>query len=62
VALITPWVQCDCCEDYICSIHEGEHVADCACPVIDDWAGADLFPYEPNNVDEVNDFLSSQPG
>lgn len=41
---ITPWIVCDCCEDYICTIHD-QHVFECDCPAIDDWVEADLFPY-----------------
>lgn len=26
------WVPCSLCEDFLCTIHEGEHAADCDCP------------------------------
>jgi len=42
---VIPWVECDCCDDYICNIHY-EHVYDCVCPPIDYWVGYDAFPYE----------------
>jgi len=32
------WVPCSLCEDFLCTIHEGEHAADCECPPIDEWA------------------------
>jgi len=47
-ALLVPaWQKCDCCHDYICNIHIGQHVHDCDCPSIDDWSAQDIFPYEP---------------
>jgi len=46
-ALLVPaWQQCDCCDDFICRIHAGQHVYDCDCPGIDEWANADLSPYD----------------
>lgn len=39
------WIRCDMCDDYLCTIHEGEHVSDCACPPLDYW---DVDPYEFN--------------
>lgn len=39
------WVRCECCDDYLCTIHKGQHVADCPCPDIDAWAKRGLYPY-----------------
>ena len=39
------WIRCECCEDYLCTLHPGEHVADCPCPDLDDWAARGLNPY-----------------
>ena len=39
------WAKCDMCEDYICNIHSGQHVADCDCPAIDVWAEHEKWPY-----------------
>jgi hypothetical protein len=38
------WIRCDCCDDFICTIHK-MHVADCSCPEIDVWAVKDIDPY-----------------
>lgn len=32
------WIVCDCCEDYLCTIHESEHAFECDCPAIEEWA------------------------
>lgn len=39
------WVRCECCDDFLCMIHEGQHVHDCPCPDIDHWAKRNLDPY-----------------
>jgi len=39
------WMECQCCEDFICTIH-GLHVYECDCPPIDEW---DANPYEPGS-------------
>ena len=39
------WVRCECCDDFLCTIHKGQHVADCSCRDIDWWAGRGLDPY-----------------
>jgi hypothetical protein len=31
-----PWIQCDHCENFLCTIH-GMHVHDCPCPPIEEW-------------------------
>jgi len=31
------WVLCDCCDDFICTIHPGEHAFECDCPAIEEW-------------------------
>ena len=31
-----PWAPCNCCDDYMCSIHQ-EHVYDCECPPLEEW-------------------------
>lgn len=51
-----PWEPCDCCEDFVCSIHEGEHVGDCSCPDIDWWSERGLSPYLPCHVN-LNEYL-----
>lgn len=38
------WVFCEMCEDYFCTIHN-EHVCDCECPAIEDWAEKGIDPY-----------------
>ena len=58
--MITPWIQCHECGDYICQVHF-MHVADCDCPVIDVWAEHDLYPYEPNDKDKVTAFIAAHP-
>ena len=37
------WIPCDCCEEYLCTIHQGQHVSECDCPPIDEWT---VNPYE----------------
>ena len=39
--LTTAWVACTCGE-WLCTIHEGEHAWECACPPVDEW---DCDPY-----------------
>jgi DNA (cytosine-5)-methyltransferase 1 len=47
-AVLAPaWQKCECCDDFICNIHHGEHVHDCDCPSIDHWSEHDIFPYDP---------------
>lgn len=31
------WILCECCDDYLCTIHAGEHAYDCACPPLEEW-------------------------
>lgn len=40
------WIACDCCEDFICTIHS-KHVCDCDCAPIEHWLdGPDpIYPY-----------------
>jgi hypothetical protein len=38
------WVRCDCCEDFLCTIHGG-HVYDCKCKPIEWWVKKDIDPY-----------------
>jgi len=38
------WVKCDCCDDYICTIH-GKHVFECDCKEIEWWAAKGISPY-----------------
>ena len=44
--LVPAWRPCECCDEYMCDIH-GEHVHDCDCPGIDEWAEHDVWPYGP---------------
>lgn len=30
------WVPCECCDEFVCTIHGG-HVSDCACPPVEEW-------------------------
>lgn len=60
MAGITPWVSCDMCEDYICTLHGKQHVSECDCPDIDAWAEADLFPYAECSAFAVNVFISGR--
>lgn len=39
------WVPCDCCEDYLCTIHQ-LHVYDYECPPLEEWTGNPYFPSE----------------
>lgn len=44
--MVPAWVQCECCDDFLCSIHGG-HVFECDCPGIDAWAEHGIYPYAP---------------
>jgi len=59
--LITPWVKCDCCDDYVCSIHVGQHVYDCSCPDIDTWAESGFYPYDLCDAKNVRKFVAENP-
>lgn len=40
------WVPCDCCDNFICTIHGG-HAHDCDCPPLDVWdADLGMVPYD----------------
>lgn len=54
------WILCGCCDDYLCTIHAGEHAYDCECPALEDWAcdpysagGSPLDGGSAATVDEV---------
>lgn len=38
------WTPCELCGDFLCTAH-GVHVADCACPPIEEWGARGLDPY-----------------
>lgn len=38
------WLLCECCEDYLCTIHGG-HVFDCECPALEEWIDQGVDPY-----------------
>jgi site-specific DNA-cytosine methylase len=42
---VVPWVRCPDCDDMWCRLH-GAHVADCACPGMEEWVSQGLSPYE----------------
>ncbi len=39
------WMPCQCCEDFLCTIHDC-HAHDCECPPIEDW---NENPYGPGS-------------
>jgi hypothetical protein len=43
------WIRCECCDDFLCTIHgrpgEPIHAHDCKCPSIASWARRGLDPY-----------------
>ena len=55
---ITTWVKCDCCDDYLCNFH-GNHVFECDCPTIVQWAEYGLNPYFDEPEDKVIWFLEN---
>ena len=57
----TPWVKCDCCDDYICNVHLGKHAWECECPAIDIWADYQLYPYGQCDGFAVEKMLKEQP-
>ena len=47
------WIPCDCCGDFLCTIHGG-HAYDCECPPIDEWGDIDPYSEKPmNSTDRV---------
>lgn len=42
------WIRCEACEDFLCTLHPGQHAYDCDCPAIEEW-GCD--PYSAGGVD-----------
>jgi hypothetical protein len=50
VEMIPAWVPCECCEDYICTIH-GMHAHDCECPPVEDWSTS---PYQAARHGKLN--------
>lgn len=40
------WVKCDCCDDYLCTIHDGFHAHECDCLPIDEWVHQDPYSGE----------------
>jgi len=43
---VPAWVQCECCDDYICQIH-GVHAFECECAAVEEWVDHGITPYEP---------------
>jgi hypothetical protein len=43
VEMTPAWIPCDCCENFLCTIH-GMHAHDCPCPPIEEWS---TDPYRP---------------
>ena len=52
---MTPWVPCDCCPEFFCTIH-GQHVYECPCKPTDEW---DTDQYQPIEAQfkRFSDFL-----
>jgi DNA (cytosine-5)-methyltransferase 1 len=44
--LVPAWVQCECCDDYICQAH-GVHAFECNCSSVEEWVDFGITPYEP---------------
>jgi DNA (cytosine-5)-methyltransferase 1 len=44
--LVPAWVQCECCDDYICQVH-GVHAFECECAAVEEWVDHGITPYEP---------------
>lgn len=59
MANIITWEKCDCCDDYICNFHVGQHAFECSCPTIDQWAEHDLSPYFEEPEEKVTRFLET---
>lgn len=45
------WIPCDCCDNYICTIH-GMHAHECECPPIDEWGDIDPYSERPMTTKE----------
>lgn len=43
---VIPWTKCDMCDDFVCNVHGGLHVAECICPDIETWIDYELSPYD----------------
>lgn len=55
------WVHCDCCDDYLCTIHTGLHAWECACPDIETWAVLGIDPYT-QGADEMRKQTGGEAG
>ena len=55
---MTPWVPCDCCDEFLCNIHGG-HVSECECPPIDEWV---TDPYDAISKQEIINENASRTG
>jgi hypothetical protein len=60
--LITPWIRCGMCEDYICAIHATAHAHECDCPPIETWVEYGLDPYGENKLADVLAMLEATKG
>jgi len=58
---VPAWVPCECCEDFLCTIHFGKHAYECRCPSIDTWAKKGINPYlEGGNLKNYNLITKNQ--
>lgn len=62
MAIITPWIECDMCEDFICTVHANLHAADCECPPVEYWVEFGLDPYDKCRAEAVNVMLEETKG
>ena len=54
------WYECECCEDFLCSIHSA-HAYDCVCPTIDQWAETEWNPYLDILTPEIETWVGDKP-
>lgn len=58
--MTTPWIPCDSCDDFVCTIHE-QHAWECACPSIDVWVEAGYDPYLDDVTPELEVWVADNP-
>lgn len=50
------------CDDFICTVHGMNHVAECACPPVEYWAEHGLHPYDECSSVDVGVMLEKTRG
>ena len=49
------------CGDYVCNVHQGQHVHECDCPGIEKWVEFGYSPSFTRATDQVKDWVAQNP-